>query len=150
MRKLVQEMIHFWKGLDPEDDRNPDEIDPATVAEFERQYDEILGKAKEEYEFEPPGKYYMEGFNLYRRMLEYRDAHLLFLHDKYVSPTNNLSERLLRLVKRKMHQVMAFRSFEGLHYFCTALGLIMKMKTQEINLFEGVSGVFAMPVPRDI
>ena len=147
MRKLVQEMIHFWNGLDPEDNRAPDEIDPGAVADFERQYDEILEKAKEEYEYEPPSRYYKDGYNLFFRMFEYRDAHLLFLHDKYVPPTNNLSERLLRIVKRKMHQVMAFRSYGGLHYFCTALGTVMKMKTQAQNLFEGVSGVFAMPVP---
>ena len=88
----------------------------------------------------------MEGYNLYRRMEEYRDAHLLFLHDKYVSPTNNISERLLRLIKRKQHQVMAFRSFGGLHNFCTALSVIMKMKTEEKNLYEGVAGVFAASV----
>ena len=146
MRKLVQEMIHFWNGMDPEDDRNPDEIDPDKVAELERQYDEILGQAKKEYDYEPPTKFYKDGFNLFSRMLEYRDSHLLFLHNKYVSPTNNLSERLLRLIKRKLHQVMTFRSFEGLHYFCTALGSVLKMKTEEKNLFEGVAGVFAMPV----
>ena len=147
MRKLIQEMIHFWNGLDPEDGRDPDKIDPDAVADFERQYDEILVKAQQEYDYEPPTKYYKDGFNLFCRMFEYRDAHLLFLHNKYVSPTNNLSERLLRQVKRKLHQVMAFRSFGGLHYFCTALGSVLKMKTQEINLFEGVSDVFAMPVP---
>jgi hypothetical protein len=146
MRKLVQEMIHFWNGLDPEDDRDPDKIDPDSVAVFERHYDEILAKAQEEYDFEPANKYYKEGFNLFHRMLEYRDAHLLFLHNKYVSPTNNLSERLLRQVKRKLHQVMAFRSFGGLHYFCTALGSVLKMKTEEKNLYDSVAGVFASPV----
>ena len=147
MRKLIQEMIHFWNGLYPEDGRNPDEIAPDKVAEFERRYDEILVQAKEEYDYEPPGKYYKEGFNLSSRMLEYRDNHLLFLHNKYVPPTNNLSERLLRLIKRKLHQVMTFRSYEGLEHFCTALGSILKLRTDDKNLFEGVSGIFAMPMP---
>ena len=57
MREHVQEMIHFWNGLDPEDDRNPDEIAPETVAELERRYDEILVQAKDEYDDEPPSKY---------------------------------------------------------------------------------------------
>lgn len=147
MRKLIQEMIHFWNGLDPGDDRNPDEIDPDRVAEFERQYEEILVTAQEEYDYEPPGDYYREGFNLYRRMQEYKDSHLLFLHDKYVSPTNNISERMLRLIKQKTHQIMAFRSFEGLHYFCTALSMIMKMKREGKNLYDSVANVFSMPVP---
>ena len=146
MRELVQEMIHFWNSLPPNDDRNPDQINPDKVEEFESRYDEILGQAKEEYDYEPPVKYYKDGFNLFSRMLEYRDSHLLFLHNKYVPPTNNLSERLLRLIKRKLHQVMTFRSFEGLENFCTALGSILKLRADDKNLFEGVSGIFAMPI----
>ena len=145
MRKLIQEMIHFWKMLDPEDDRDPDKIDLDKVAEFERQYEEILEKAKEEYDYEPPSKYYKDGFNLFSRMLKYKDSHLLFLHNKYVPPTNNLSERLLRLIKQKCHQVMTFRSFEGLEYFCSALSQIVKLRREEKNLFKGVAEVFATP-----
>lgn len=35
MRELIQAMIHFRKHLDPDDDRDPDKIDPVRVAEFE-------------------------------------------------------------------------------------------------------------------
>ena len=159
MRKLVQEMIHFWKllnpqddgepddGVDPDDVKNPDEVDPVAVREFVERYDRILELAGEEYEYEPPGKYYMDGYNLFVRMRKYKENHLLFLHDKYVSPTNNLAERLIRLVKRKLHQMMTFRSFAGLHYYCTSLGRIIKMKTEGNSLYEGVSVVFALPTP---
>ena len=115
MRQLINEMIHFKNELDPDDNRNPDEIEPEKVAGFEARYDEILNLAADEYEYEPPNmKYYPDGFNLHKRMMEYKDNHLLFLHDKNVEPTNNLSERLLRTFKRKQHQVMTFRSHEGL------------------------------------
>ena len=38
--------------------------------------------------------YYRDGFNLAQRMKEYRDAHLLFLHDRRIPATNNLAEVL--------------------------------------------------------
>jgi len=141
MRELLQEMIHFWKHLDPEDERNPDEIDPDRVKEFEDRYDKTLILAGEEYEYEPPSKYYKEGFNLYKKMLKYRDNHLLFLHDRRVPPTNNLSERLLRVIKRKAKQVMSFRSFGGLDYLCNSLGLLTTLATQG-NLYNNVASIF--------
>ena len=146
MRQLINEMLHFKKELDPDDNLNPDEIDPGKVAAFEARYDEILSLAADEYEYEPPNmKYYPEGFNLYKRMMEYRVNHLLFLHDKNVDPTNNLSERFLRTFKRKQHQVMTFRSHEGLSSLCDSLGVISSFVNQGKNLFESVSTIFSPP-----
>ena len=146
MHKLVGEMIHFWKCLDPDDDRNPDQIDEAKVNEFESQYDEILNLAEKEYEYEPPTKYYKDGFNLYIRMRKYKENHLLFLHDKEVSPTNNLAERLLRIFKRKQHQVMSFRSWDGLDNLCNSLGMIASLCADDKNLYEGLASIFARQI----
>ncbi|NLP17681.1 MAG: transposase, partial [Firmicutes bacterium] len=107
MRGLLQEMIHYRKGLAEE---NP-ELDPDRVKEFEDRYREILELAKREYDYEPPSDYYREGYNLYKRLAKYRDNHLLFLHDVGVPTNNNLCERKGRVFKRKQRQVMAFRSF---------------------------------------
>ena len=98
---MIREMIRFINGLDPKDRRNPDEISPGKVAAYEAKYDDIIRLAKDEYDYVPPTKYYKEGFNLYKKMSKYRAEHLLFLHDRNVPPTNNLSERLLRILKRK-------------------------------------------------
>jgi hypothetical protein len=144
MRELIRETIHFRKSLDPDDDRDPDEIDPDKVAEFEKKYDEILNAAKDEYEYEPPSKYYKKGFNLYKKMLRYRDNHLLFLHDRRVPHSNSLAERLLRVLKRKQHQVMTFRSFEGLAYLCQSLGVIASLRSRGKNLYNSVSSIFSM------
>ena len=145
MRELIREMIHFRNSLDPDDDRNPDQIDPDRVDGLERMYDEILSLAKAEYEYVPPSKYYMDGFNLYKRLLGYRDNHLLFLHNKSVSHSNSLSERLLRIFKRKQHQVMTFRSDDGLRYLCNSLGVIASLRAADKNLYEGVSAIFNIP-----
>jgi hypothetical protein len=142
MRQLINEMMSFKGGLDPCDNRNPDEIDPGKVSEFESRYDKTLNLAANEYEYEPPSKYYPEGHNLFERMKEYRDNHLLFLHDKNVDPTNNLSERLLRIFKRTQHQVMTFRSSDGLGFVCDSLGVIASIFRQGKNLYEDVTDIF--------
>jgi hypothetical protein len=146
MRELIREMIHFRKGL-PDDGKSPGESSPEKVGAFEKRYDEILEKAREEYEHEPPeGKYaYRDGYNLYKRMVKYRSEHLLFLHDRNVPWTNNHSERPLRKFKRKQKQVMVFRSFESLEYLCQCMGVIESMRLRGDNLFECIAGIFERP-----
>jgi hypothetical protein len=131
----------------PDDGKNPDESAPTEVEAFEMRYDEILEKARAEYGHEPPeGKYaYRDGFNLYKRMVKYRSAHLLFLHDRNVPWTNNHSERPLRKFKRKQKQVMVFRSFESLEYLCQCMGVTESMRMRGENLFESIAEVFERP-----
>jgi hypothetical protein len=50
---------------------------------------EILTKAGEEYEYEPPSKYNREGYNTYKRMAEDPEEYVLFLRDPSVPPSNN-------------------------------------------------------------
>ena len=99
MYSLMQEMIHYRNSL------SESELPAsAKVSDFEDRYRKILLKASEEYEYVPPGKYYRDGYNLYRRLDEYMENHLLFLHDMKVPATNNEAERLLRKYKRKQAQ----------------------------------------------
>jgi hypothetical protein len=149
MAELLGKMVHFRKHLDPEDGRDPDQIDPDMVAELERRYDEILAIAKAEYEYEPPSKYNKDGFNLYKRLLEYKENHLLFLHDRRVPYTNSLAERLLRVFKRKLHQVMTFRSFTSLHYLCNSLGIVASLRAQNQNLYDSAASVFDRQIEKN-
>ena len=137
MRELLQEMIHYRNSLDLDADLEPD-----IVAEYEARYLNILDTAKDEYEYEPPSNYYIDGYNLYMRLYKYKESHLLFLHNKNVPSNNNLSERLLRVLKRKMKQVMTFRSFDSLHYLCNSMGMIASLCTQEKNLYSSISSIF--------
>jgi len=156
MRDLIKEMIHFRNGLypkdgrSPQDRRDPNEIDPDRVAAFGARYDEILGLARSEYEYEPPSKHFPDGFNLCKKMEKYRDEHLLFLHDKNVPPTNNLAERRLRVVKRKGAQVMSFRSDDGIEHYCDSLGVIESMRAQGANLYEGAASKFDIQLERSV
>lgn len=138
MHSLVQEMIHFRKGIQP-----PQEPDLKKVSEFEERYQKILETARKEYEDVPASYYYRDGYNLFLRMEKYRKNHLLFLHDSRVPATNNEAERLLRNYKRKQAQAVTFRSFESIDYLCQCMSMLVLMRLEEpANIFDRVSKIF--------
>ena len=102
----------------------------------------ILELAKEEYEEAPPTKYNKDGYNLFKRMYENMEDYALFLRDTSVAPTNNDAERAGRKVKRKAHQVMSFRSLDGLAQFCDGLTMLEFIRENDEKLFEGVTRRF--------
>ena len=138
MLEWVKEAIHYRNGAV----RDGIELDEGKVAELEKKYDEILGKAAEEYADVPPSEYYREGYNTSVRMAKDRDDYLLFLHDKQVPPTNNAAENAARKFKRKAAQVMCFRSMDGHNYYCDGLSIMATMEAQGENLLEGVAKRF--------
>lgn len=78
MLSLLKEMIHYRNGLSP-----LEECSKEKVLEFEEKYLEILDTAKTEYEDEPPSDHYKDGFNLYKRLYEYKvDLSQYFRHKK--------------------------------------------------------------------
>jgi hypothetical protein len=84
MWELLRSMIHYRNGLDS--DQEPDS---KTAEDFSSRYDEVLRLAGKEYEYEPPARYYRDGYNLYQRMEKFKESHLLFLCKK-VSSTHQL------------------------------------------------------------
>jgi hypothetical protein len=142
MRELLQEMIHYRGGLEPKKD--PGFV---KVRGFESRYTDILALAEAEYIRNPPNSYYKDGYNLYKRMAKYKESHLLFLHDRRVPADNNLSERLLRIFKRKQKQAISFRSFESLGYLCDSLGVIASLLTKGEGLLLGTAAVFDQVSP---
>ena len=137
MWDLIREMIHHRNSL-PDGEGVSSEIPEI----YEMRYRKILEAAEAEYEYEPASKYYMDGYNLQKRLREYKDSHLLFLYDSSVPTNNNLCERLLRQLKRKLRQMMTFRSFESLEYYCTSLGLLGMLRGESKNLYRSVSEIF--------
>jgi hypothetical protein len=137
MRELLQEVIHYRNSVDDDAEPVAENVDA-----YRRKYLDILETARMEYDYEPPTKYNKDGFNLYKKLDDYIDNHLQFLSDHRLPATNNLSERLLRLIKRKLKQVMTFRSFDCLGYYCDALGVIEGLRMAERNLYSCVSETF--------
>ena len=137
MLEWIKSAIHYYNGR-PEGAA----VDEEQVAQFETRYDEIIEKAREEYEYEPPGDYFRNGYNLYKRMSDDKEDYLLFLHDPSVEPSNNLAERSGRKFKRKVAQVMGFRSMDGVIYFCDGLSVIQTLKSNGENLYDAVISRF--------
>ena len=102
MHELIREMLHYRNGIG-----EGEELDPVRVSEMETRYDGILELAQKEYEDDPPGKYYREGYNMFVRLKKYKESELLFLHDRRVPANNSLCERLARVFKRKQRQATA-------------------------------------------
>ena len=144
MHELIKEMIHYKNSIDDNDD-----LDPIIVSGFETRYDEILEEAKKEYEDDPPTDYYRDGYNLYLRLVEYKESELLFLHDKIVPANNSLAERLARIYKRKQKQAIVFRSDMNFEYICNSLSVISTYRYQnKENLYGKVLAIFDRPRPK--
>lgn len=142
MLGLIQEMIH-------ENNCAPDGVPDEKIAEFEEKYDTIVQTATAEYEDEPPSDYYRDGYNLYRRMVQYKHNHLLFLSNPMVAPDNNLCERKARILKGKINQAISLRSFENLTYFCECLSVVDQFAaTDSDGLYRSVQEVFKRKKPK--
>jgi hypothetical protein len=134
----IPDNIHYWNQRD-------EGIVPFDEAETEKRIQnlvKILNKGREEYEYVPPSEYFTEGYNLNKRMYEDIESYVLFLRDPSVPPTNNLAERMGRKFKRKAHQVMSFRSQDGVNYFCDGLSILESLKGNGKNLYEEVTSRF--------
>lgn len=142
MHELIREMLHYRNSLGP-----AEASVPAVVSAFEERYDRILEKAGEEYEYEPPDKYYREGYNLYARMKEYKESELRFLHDRNVPANNSLCERLARVYKRKQKQAMVIRSKENLGYICDNLSTVYLLRSKGLDVYKEISNIFERKKP---
>ena len=135
MKSHIQWIIHRYKTGELEEDE---------LNELVRNYDEILETAEQEYLKTPPTKYYREGFNLARRLKEYRNETLAFLFSETeLEYENNLSERLLRACKRKSHAVVSFRSADSVSSYCDIMSIIKTADAQGSNIYEILKKGFA-------
>jgi hypothetical protein len=132
----IRKSIHYWKEI------RAGAEDTSKVETLISEYDAIIKMAKDEYLYEPPSDYFRDGFNLYSRMEAKPEDYVLFLKDPDIPPTNNRAERLARIIKRKMSQVMSFRSQEGVVYHCDGQTILQSIKSKEKNVYEGVKSRF--------
>lgn len=135
MSDLFKSLIHdhkVQKGL----------LSDEAIHDYETRYDEIIALAENEYELHPPTKYYPEGFNLMKRLKEYKHNHLLFLYHPEVGYTNNISERALRKYKRKQKQAVTFRSNQSVEYLCNAMSILETRRLFGANLYDSAISVF--------
>lgn len=137
MKEWISRAIHYWKSVNNGGEYNADVVDT-----FLAEYDSIIAKAQEEYDYIPPTKYYMEGYNLFVRMRDNKEDYVLFLRDPSVPPTNNLVERYARVVKRKDHQIITRRSQDYAGYYCDGLTAMHSVKAKGCSVFKEISEIF--------
>lgn len=134
MYETIKKMMHY---------ANSEIKDVEEVRKLTKEYDKNLEIAELNYKEHPPNKYYRDGFNLAKRMKEYRGSHLLFLEEG-IPFDNNRCERSARVMKRKLKQAMTFRSVATFEATCASLGVIESLRIQGGNLFEKVIDIFDM------
>lgn len=138
MLQWISKAIRYWNLINRREEEYDEHVAEKLIEEFNR----ILEKAKEEYEYVPPTEYYRDGYNTFLRMYEDRESYILFLRNPSVPPTNNLAERSGRRYKRKNAQVMSFRSAKGAEYFCDGLSIRESIKSKDKNLFNELADRF--------
>lgn len=134
----ITDSVSYWHEVDD----GFREYNAAEAQVYMDRFMEILKIAGDEYEYEPSSKYYKEGYNTYKRMKESPEDYILFLRDPSVPPTNNTAERYARKFKRKAHQVMSFRSQEGVDRFCDGLSITESIRARGGNMFDEVTERF--------
>ncbi|MDR2834769.1 MAG: transposase [Bacteroidales bacterium] len=80
--------------------------------------------------------YYKDGVNLVKRMLKYKENHLLFLHDFNVPFGNNDAERPLRHFKLKKQSMGSARSIIGSNNLITNMTAIKTEYFKTSNLLD--------------
>jgi transposase len=133
-------------------------LSPELADWFERMYDAILARGKQE--LAPPEKTpgkrgrvkKSKSANLHERLVIHRDAVLRFLRDPVVPFTNNLAERDIRMVKLRQKTSGCARTFTGAQIFARIRSYISTSIKQGQNLFQNIVDALAanpwIPLPR--
>lgn len=124
-------------------------LTPEQIDEFEKEYDELLDLADQEYYDNPPSDYYRKGYNLSKEFRDYKESVLLFLRRPDVDFTNNVAERCGRQVKRHMVNSGTFRGTTGhsAEEYCSAMGVLQTAKSSGENIYQKVQQVFQREKP---
>ena len=111
-------------------------IPDKTLKRLETRYDELLEYAKQERRDKPSGLRWAtkEETALLNRLKEYKQNHLLFLHNYDVPFDNNMSERDLRKCKNRQKMSGGFRTELGKEIFCSLLTITETCKCQGKDL----------------
>jgi transposase len=133
--RLVQALLRYAIHLHHQRETLPEEIFSKKRQRIESLFDKLLARSIEE----PNAK------RLQRRYLKYRDGVFLFLYRMDVSPTNNISEQLLRpaVIHRKV--TGGFRSDWGAQTYAALKSLIDTAALSDIAPFQVIQNLLGIP-----
>lgn len=114
----------------------------AEINGYEAEYDKILLKGLSENIY-TSGKYAkQEEKALLNRLNNYKENHLLFIHDFEVGFDNNMSERDLRKCKNRQKIAGGFRKLSGNEMYCNIMSVIETCKRKKMQIFENICKIF--------
>ena len=112
------------------------------IKQMEKEYDDILSKAKEENK-EISSTYWKDQSNsLLNRCIKYKKNMLFYIYDFTVPYDNNFIEIALRMIKSKTKVSGGFRSRKGAIRFGQAMSIIKTAKLRNLNPFESIKAIF--------
>jgi transposase len=136
MKSLLQQILHERKQYVKD---GIDSFEKEKISRYEEMYTSILQKALSEYDKENPNiakKYEPAHIKLFRRMLEYKQEHLLFMYDFKVPFDNNLAERSIRKGKTKLKVSGQNNNLDTANYYTSALTIIETSRLRKENPLE--------------
>ena len=140
LKKLIQEAEHERKQLM---ENGYMSFDDEYIREFNRQLDELLEKADEEYLTSSNRYFETDERRLIARLKKYRKNYFMWLSDFSLPTTNNLSERSLRFAKTKQKVSGQFVSQKYSEYFADIRTYIETCYRNGVNCFKALSRLAA-------
>jgi len=140
LKKLIQEAEHERKQLM---ENGYMSFDDEYIREFNRQLDELLEKADEEYMTSSNRYFETDERRLIARLKKYRKNYFMWLSDFSLPTTNNLSERSLRFAKTKQKVSGQFVSQKYSEYFADIRTYIETCYRNGVNCFKALSRLTA-------
>ncbi len=117
-------------------------FDEYEIERYEKEYDEILERAKiEDREIESV-VYKQKAEKLRRRLLKCKESQLLYIKDYNIPFDNNLVERDLRMIKNKTKVSGGFRTKEGAKEFASSMSIIKTSIKRKINPLGSIHNIF--------
>lgn len=111
---------------------------------YEEQYLKIANESLKDYkEKNPdmPAKYKPDYVNVFKRLIKYKDEHLLFMHDFSVPFDNNAAERQCRAIKAKKKISGQSGSIETAGYFASMLTVMQTCSLQNKNTLDEIEDI---------
>lgn len=111
------------------------------IESYEKRYDKIIKKGLRENNRTSSKYAKEEEAALLRRLVAYKENHLLFIHDNRVKFDNNMSERDLRKCKNRQKMAGGFRKTSGKEMYCKILSVIETAKRKGEKIFEKITEI---------
>ena len=140
--KLYYLLLKFEKNRKILSKFDKNEFTKEEIEFMEKEYDDILKLAEEENK-EIESIYWREKADtLLKRLTNFKESILFYIHDFTIPYDNNFIERALRMIKGKTKVSGGFRSEDGAIRFGNIMSVIKTAKLRCLNPFNCISEIY--------